>query len=227
MEPAKHTPGLENLPSFPRATEIPFPAFLNRYEGKSCTIVGRGPTEFDYARLGDTDDPVFFINDAICLENRARGDTFFFAHDPQLLPWLDGNIKSTAVLPIDGKMFRRSPGATFNHAGQIVFYHWREEKKEALLLMPREQIAQLKQLYTHTGTIHSVLHFIWFCGFKKVTFIGCDGITARGYDPRLANVSGSSASPTYPAILRAQKLLTMLFGLEAVYVRTPEENAER
>ena len=102
-------------------------------------------------------------------KNMPGGETFFFAHDPQLLGWLNGQIKSTAVLPIDGKLFRDLPDLKFDHAGNVVFYHWREEKKEELLLMARDQIAELKQLYTHTGTIHSVLHFIWFCGFKKVT----------------------------------------------------------
>jgi hypothetical protein len=195
-------------------------------------IVGRGPTEFDYEKLADSPDPVFFINDAVCLEKHARSETFFFAHDPHATAWLNGAITSTAVLPIDGKIFRPTPGITLEHAGNIVFYHWQEQNKEDLLLMNRDQIAQARQLYTHTGTIHSALHFIWFCGFKKVTFIGCDGITdtrhldpklqmGNGYDPRLANRSGSSPSPTYPAILGAQRLLTTLFGLEAVYVGTP------
>jgi hypothetical protein len=208
---------------FSKASEVPFAEFNGKYEGKSCTIVGRGPTTYDYALLGESTDPVFFINDAVCLEKYAIGDCFFFAHDPQLLGWLDGRLKSTAVLPIDGKLFLEPGDAHFDHAGNIVFYHWQEEKKEDLLRMTREQIAAAKQLYTHTGTIHSVLHFIWFCGFKKVSFIGCDGIiTGNGYDPRLENLSGSVASTTYPSIIFAQKLLTELFGFEAVYLGTPQ-----
>jgi hypothetical protein len=212
---------------------LDFSAFNNRYAGGSCTIVGRGPTEFDYTKLAELTEPVFFINDAVCLEKYVRSETYFFAHDSQLLVWLNGSSKSTAVLPIDGKVFRNTPGITLQHAGNIVFYHWREKNKEELLYLNRDQLAKIKQLYTHTGTIHSLLHFVWFCGFKQVKFIGCDCITdnrsldpkfhtADGYDPRLQNLTRSSASTTYPAIGRAQQLLTMLFGFEAVYLGTPK-----
>ena len=219
---------------FPQAAETDFCCFENKYAGQRCTIVGRGPTEFDYAALGDSQDPVFFINDAVSLENYAAGETFFFAHDPQALAWLNGAIQSTAVIPMDGKIFRNHPGAPLRHRGKIVFYHWIEENRERLLLMSRPQIAQLRQLYTHTGTIHSLLHFVWFCGFKRVQLIGCDGITdnrtldpkfhtADGYDPRLTNLSQSSAGPSYPAIFHAQQLLLQLFDFEAAYLGTPRQ----
>jgi hypothetical protein len=208
-------------PRFPRAIEIPFGTFNNKYQGQSCYVVGRGPTEFDYEKFAETSDPIFFINDAVSLEKYARSETYFFAHDPQLLPWLNGAIKSTAVLPIDGKVFREMPNITLQHAGNLVFYHWREENKEDLLSMTRDELAQIKQLYTHTGTIHSVLHFIWFCGFKQVKFIGCDGIMAVDYDPRLENLSRSQPIGNYRTIAKAQQLLTHLFGLEASYLGTP------
>ena len=219
-------------PVFPLASIIPFARFNQKYRGQSCTIVGRGPTDFDYRDLARSPDPVFFINDAVCLENHAAGETFFFAHDPQALAWLDGAIRSTAVLPLDGKIFRDSPGIRLHHPGGLVLYRWREKNKEDLLLLTRDQVADLGELYTHTGTIHSVLHFIWFCGFNRVRFIGCDGITdtsglpvkfqtSDGYDPRLKNLSQSKASPTYPTIFHVQQLLTNLFSLEAEYVGKP------
>ena len=66
--------------------------------------------------------------------------------------------------------------------------------------MTRDQLAASTQLYTNTGTIHSLLHFVWFCGFRRVTFVGCDGPGPgpAAYDPRLANRS-ASARPTTPA----------------------------
>jgi hypothetical protein len=207
-------------PRFPDAIEIPFPDFNGKYTGQSCYVIGRGKTGFDYEKLAAVSEPILFINDAVCLEKYARSETFFFAHDAQMLVWLNGSSRSTAVVPIDGKVFRQTPGITLHHAGKIVFYHWREQNKEELLGMTRQQIAAVKQLYTHTGTIHSVLHFIWFCGFSRVNFVGCDG--AGGYDPRLANLSRSSPNGNYGAIGRAQRLLTMLFGLEAVYLGNDE-----
>jgi hypothetical protein len=224
-------------PRFPLARGTDFAAFNNRYAGGSCHVIGRGPTEFDYQELANIDEPVFFINDAVCMEKFVRGESFFFAHDPHAQVWLTGQIKSTAVLPIDGKVFRETPGITLQHTGGIVFYHWREQKKEELLYMNRDQLAQAKQLFTHTGTIHSLLHFAWFCGFKKITFIGCDCITDTasleakfqtpdGYDPRLENRTRPAPGRTYAAIERAQTLLILLFGFEAIYRGTPHARSE-
>ena len=207
----------------PHADLLPFASFNNRYAGRGCHVVGRGPTTFDYAALAAVDEPVFFINDAVCLERHAAGETFFFAHDPQLLGWLDGTRRSTAVLPADVKLFRPPPPRPLGHAAPVVLYRWRTLPVDQVLRMTRDQLAASAQLYTHTGTIHSLLHFVWFCGFRRVTFVGCDG-PGRGpaaYDPRLDNRS-ASAPADYAGIVHVQRLLTALFGLEAVYRGTPE-----
>jgi hypothetical protein len=209
---------------FPFAQLIDFAAFNSRYAGRSCYVVGRGKTSFDYAQLGNTDDPVLFINDAVGMEKHVRGESFFFAHDPQLLGWLDGSIRSTAVLPIDGKLFRSSPGMQLQHSGQVVFYHWPGQNKEQLLTMPRDRLSQANQLYTHTGTIHSLLHFVWYCGFKRVRFVGCGGDSAGGYDPRLENRSESSVSSTYPMIRHVQELLCQLFEFEVEDIGTTNDD---
>jgi hypothetical protein len=206
---------------FPLARLVDFAAYNNRFAGRSCHVVGRGRTAFNYDRLGDSDDPVLFINDAVCLEKHVRGESFFFAHDPQLLSWLDGSIRSTAVLPIDGKLFRSSPKLQLQHRGQVIFYRWREQQREQLLTMTRDELAAVQALYTHTGTIHSLLHFAWFCGFKRVRFVGCDGEAATGYDPRLENRSASAVSSTYPMIRHVQGLLCQLFGFETEYLGGP------
>jgi hypothetical protein len=228
MDDAQRSFNTREGPRFSNAAEISFCDFDRKYDGQSCYIIGRGPTDFDYEKLVDVREPIFFINDAVSLEKYARSDTYFFAHDAQMLPWMNGAVRSTIVVPIDGKVFRQTPGIELQHTGNIVFYHWREEKKEELLTMTRAQIAEAKQLYTHTGTIHSVLHFIWFCGFKRVTFIGCDCIslperlqTVDGYDSRLANLSQSASSFNYMHIGKAQLLLLQLFGLESTYIGTP------
>lgn len=149
------------LPRFPLAEIIAFESFNNAFAGRACYVVGRGPTEFDYETLADVDQPIFFINDAVCLEKFARSETFFFAHDPQLLVWLDGKVKSTAVLPIDGKVFVDTPGIQLNHAGKVVFYHWRENQKEDLLHMDRDQLAQAA---SYTLTPELCIHYCISCG---------------------------------------------------------------
>lgn len=216
---------------FPSAANVPFASFKNKYAGGACYVVGRGPTLFNYEELGGVSEPIFFINDAVCLEKYARSETFFFAHDTKMLVWLNGAMRATAVLPIDGPI-AFDPLRDLKHAGGIVYYHWREEDRDDLLRMSRDEIAASKELYTHTGTIHSVIHFVWFCGFKRVVFVGCDGINridigrcavaaANGYDARLQNLSQTSPFWHYTTIRGVQDRMMGLLGLEAAYLGTP------
>jgi hypothetical protein len=219
-------------PHFPNALPLPFSSFNNKYSRGACYVVGRGRTTFDYARLADINDPIFFINDAVCMEKYARSETFFFAHDVHLRVWLDGSIKATAVLPTDGTILGDAPGVVLKHAGRIVYYRRGEKNRDALLRMSRDELAHSEELFVHTGTIHSLIHFIWYCGFRRATFVGCDGINpghvfsnAPGqpiYDPRLENRSNGAAGWNYGTIRRAQDLMLTLFAIDAVYIGTPE-----
>ncbi len=201
----------------PRAVSVPLGDFNNRYAGRSCCIVGRGKTSFDYEKLKEFTDPIFFINDAVGLEKLGRAETFFFAHDSQTAVWLnETGLKSTAVLPTNGDFFRLPAGTTLNHRGPVVYYRLRQTQREALLLLNREQIAQRGQLYTHSGTIHTALHFAWLCGLKRLELIGCDCI-GGGHDPRLENRSNSQPATQYHTIRKVQDLLLRLLGLQATY----------
>jgi hypothetical protein len=222
-------------PTSPRAKIIPFSEFNNAYPGAACHVIGRGVTEFQYEDLAYVDEPIFFINDAVCMEKFAKSPTFFFAHDAPLMTWLNGSIRSTAVLATNSDMFQKFPNIALRHAGPLVYYRWRERGKESLLQMTRAELAATGQLYHHSGTIHPLLHFAWYCGFKRVTLIGCDGIIRKnpllpiqppdapgGYDPRLGNRSRSTPAPwQYATIRRAQDLLAKLFNFETIYRGTP------
>jgi hypothetical protein len=216
----------------PRATQLPFESFSNKYAGRSCYVVGRGPTEFDYQRLADVTDPVFFINDAVCLEKYVSTETFFFAHDARMRIWLNGSIRATAVLPIDGKLMVDAHQDHLSHTGGVVFYYWREISRRVLLSATRDEIAALKILFLQSGTIHPLLHFAWYCGFSRVNFVGCDGINSRevlaetcnapdGYDSRLQNNSLTCPGWTYDSIRRTQDLLMHWYKMEALYLGTP------
>ena len=217
---------------FPGAAILPFAAFNNRYAGKTCHVIGRGPTDFSFPDLANIPDPIFFINDAVCLEKFARSETFFFAHDARMLVWLDGAIRATAVLPLDGKLFLKHPGTMLNHTGKLVFYRWRTGDAGPLLSLSRAQIAAGAELYRHCATIHSVIHFAWFCGFHRVRFIGCDGINdpgllggayhaPTGYNPRIENRSRTVPWWQYDAIRRIQDALCARLELQAEYIGTP------
>lgn len=231
------TPGLPSSryttqgPRFPNALRVPFGSFNNKHAGGSCYVIGRGPTTFNYDKLADVAEPVFFINDAVCLEKYTRSETFFFAHDAQMRVWLNGSLKSTAVLPIDGSVLRDVSDLVLQHAGPLVYYGLGKTTTE-LLQLSRHQLADREELYQLCGTIHSLLHFVWFCGFRRVVFIGCDGINVRvrtasagasadGYDRRLQNRSNTTSWWQYSRIRIVQDLLTTLFGFEAVYFGRP------
>ena len=59
---------------------------------------------------------------------------------------------------------------------------------EEILKLTRGELAGRRQLYIHSGTVHSVLHFVWFTGSTAVNLIGCDESRA-GHDSRLPNKS--------------------------------------
>lgn len=210
---------------------IPFSAFNNRYAGRECCVVGRGPTRFDYARLAQLDCPVFFINDAVSLEHHVRGESFFFAHDANQQVWLKRGLKSTAVLPLGGKFWGKFEGAPYVHRGSMVLYEWPHSNGAKILERTRDELALARELTTCTGTIHSLLHFLWFCGFTTVKFIGCDGINdcsqlsllaaPSGYDTRIANESESEPWWQYETIRTHQDRLCRRFALRAEYVGTP------
>ncbi len=222
-------PGGRSRGPLPHARVIPLADYNNRNAGQACHVIGKGVTNFDYERLAEVSEPIFFLNDAVCLEKYASGDSFFFAHDKQLLPWLDGSLRSTAVLPIDGKVFTNNT-MPLNHSAGVVYYHWREGRREKIIAMSRDELAREEILFTHSGTIHTAIHFIWYCGFTRITLIGCDGIPrtaesdarfAAGHDPRLENRSQVAAAWQYYTIRQAQDAIMKRLGLEAVYVGTP------
>ncbi len=115
----------------PHALTVPLEKFKNRYAGRPCHIVGRGVTDFDYRKLAEFVDPIFFINDAVGLERYARSETFFFAHDAQMAVWLnEPGLRSTAVLPTNGDFFRLPGGTMLNHRGPVVYYRLRQTQRE-------------------------------------------------------------------------------------------------
>lgn len=216
---------------FARNEFIPFDMFNSRYAGRACYIVGRGPTTFDYTQLGSVDDPVLFINDAVSLERHVRGESFFFAHDAPLEIWLTRGLKSTAVLPVGGKLWKKLDEAKFNHGGAISFYAWNTGCQIHPLNLTRDELARVQELSRHCGTIHSLLHFVWYCGFTRVNFIGCDGINdvwqlnalaaPTGYDSRIENLSATAPWFQYSEIRQVQDELCKRFGFQVKYLGTP------
>jgi hypothetical protein len=227
---------LARTAQFPRAAIVALAAYNHSYPAKTCYVVGRGPTEYCFEQLRTIQSPIFFINDAVCLEPFATSETFFFAHDASMLVWLDGSIRSTAVLPLDGKLFHEKPDAVLNHRGRLVFYRWQNDAIQPVLRLDRDRVAASAELYRHGATIHALLHFVWYCGFRKVVFIGCDGLNdpkilaascdaPTGYNSSLENRSETSPWWQYDAIRRIQDCLCGHLGLDTQYLGAPTVGA--
>jgi len=200
--------------------ERDFAEFNNRYAGQTCYVVGRGSTTYRYEDLRAVTEPVFFINDAVFLDRYVSAESFFMAHDRDPGRWLEMGIKSTPVLPEDGKIVSGRDDPLFaNFAGEVVFYKWQRMEGEKLIRLDRNEVAGKRELYRNTGTIHSLLHFVWYCGFKKIRFIGCDGSTCGStYDPRLPNLSQTRSWGQYESIRRVQDRLCRHFRFEVEYL---------
>lgn len=78
--------GLALAPRFPAARQAAFEDFSGRYEGRACYVIGRGSTRYDYERLRSVEGPIFFINDAVCLEKHAAGRNILFRPRPSIAP---------------------------------------------------------------------------------------------------------------------------------------------
>jgi hypothetical protein len=179
-------------PALPLAIGVPLRAYMNRYRGAGCTVVGRGVTMFDYRKLGVGIEPVFFINDAVCLERHVRPgvDTFFFAHGAKLMPWLSGDLplRSVPVLPVDGRVFRSTTSGIWFCGFQRVDLIGRD-----CIMLETAPGPHANEAMSQPG----------------------------GHDARLENRSNSWAAHEYQSIRQAQDLLVKLFGFEARYVGTP------
>ena len=221
--------------------ELRLADFCNKHAGKTASIVGRGPTRFDYRDLAEGDGPVMFVNDAVAMECHLRPDqsSYFFALDKSMAVWLP-KIRSIAVLPTNHtgrrgvKILQGPDDPALASAHNVILWKTRLIARSTLLQSSREEVARIGQLYRGIGTIYTPVHFAWLTGCPKIRFIGCDGINdlsilrehgneATGYDARLPNLSSSRPWWKYTKIRAGQEKACRLLGLEVEYVGSPVE----
>ena len=217
---------------------IPFADYRDRFAEKTAVVVGKGPTLYEFERLGTTGAATFFINDAVALETHLRAEqpSFLFAHDPGQTAWFARGIRTIPVLPRDGKIITGEHDSHLAPLPHAVFYTWRTRAQDVVLRQSKEELARTEELYTDCGTIHAALHFVWYCGFRSVRFVGCDGTSKdpravalgdehTGYDKRIENASQSQPWGAFIRIRREQDRLCKLFGFDAEYWGAPVERS--
>ena len=206
-------------------SELPFAHFCDKFSGQTGWVIGRGPTRFDYAALGQTDGPVFFINDAVSQEKWLAADrpAFFFAHDAAMACWLsDPGVRSIPVLivdqPLTGPVEDPRPGLIggpddprlANLPRSILYRKDGPLDRATLLNFDRQEIARSGQLHVGGATIHPLLHFAWYVGCAKLVLIGCDGLPETGYDARLENRSKSTQQNALAIRVQQEEILRRL-----------------
>src|SRR5208283_5301603 len=99
-------------------------------------------------------------------------------------------------------------------------------------LLTRAELAKQPTLAVKFGTATPIIHFLWFCGVRRVDFIGCDGINdkdyvrqltgGKDYDPRIEIHQPGKAGWNNTNIRACQDMMIELFGFEARYIGTPQ-----
>ncbi len=221
----------------------PFASFANRFTGQTCWDIGRGPTRFDYGQRRMAVDPVLFITVAVTLSDLLPSGLpcFWFAHDANQRVYLTPRLRPVAVLPEDapeGKVLCRPDDPILNEIPAYTLYPWGSPgEARACLDADRKALARLRLFHWHSGTIHSLLHFVWYLGCRGARLVGCDEINQRfvmyglntpangAYDVRRANRSGSISHWTYDVIRNHQEAMLGRLSLEADYVGMPRRRA--
>ncbi len=209
--------------------------YQDRYRGATGIVIGKGPTRFRYENLHSFTGPAFFINDAVQFENHAHNavERFFFAHDVAQACWLTRELQSVAVLPAasavssSGKPLLSVQTLPSLNAKRVAVYEWlpswRGDSNDAARLRSQEMITNTNALYYNTGTIHSVIHFAWWCGIRHLLFVGCSGFHRDGkfYDDRIDVKSGGQPIGVFGMIRKKQDWMCETLGVQQEHVNEP------
>jgi len=151
--------------------------YENLFENETPIIVGSGPTDFDYKDLDKLKNPILFINDSVFLGDKKG--RYFFTHHPDIERWL--SLKSTYIF---AETRNKKPYTEKRPEGPYVPIHLKSNqiRGHAGKFLAHERIPswtldkkymiEHNILFSHWGSITSLIHFIWFCGAKKAIGIG-------------------------------------------------------
>lgn len=205
--------------------EIPFASFKEKYAGGEATIVGKGPTLFDYELLAAMPGPVCFINDAVLLTkhlDKQQHGFLFFLDQHQAEHWLGAEFDVTMVVKEEHRQLAA------RQDNRCVFY---QHCEGTFPVATRSELARSPRLFLNKGTITPILHFLWYTGVRKINLIGCDGLNrptairemtgGKDYDPRIPEFLPGKCRWINNQIRASQDALIELFGFAAEYHGTP------
>jgi len=218
------------------------------FKGKNAVVVASGPTLFDYRDLSDFSCPVFLVNDAVRFEKYVN-ESFLVTHHPPY-PACGLVSKSLYLCPLvyfrnpDKFLdFERAWSETvwlksikdIKPEVKRLYYvptfgstpdDWYKNKSMDIKKFPnwcldKNEIIKQKSLFAHTGSITTLIHFMWFCGIQKATMIGCcpQYYKHHCHDERISKQSGRVGSSfDLEAIITNQLVFLEYFNIEADYL---------
>lgn len=210
-----------------RIPAMPLKLFRDTRVGARAIIVGSGPTEMDYRDLQKTGDPIFFLNDSIFLDV-PKQNHFFFTHHIEMNKYLD--TEATYLLNRKRWVPRwkllsdqtRKRTKPFIPIDMIWLGHIAETLPK--WSWNKDYICQKRCLVGNGGSITTLIHFLWFCGFNSILGVGIDpnSVTAD-HDARIVEVASQQRKIIGRCIGLKNILQNMLlyfdwFGMNADYV---------
>jgi hypothetical protein len=218
-------------------------SYKDIYKDREALVVASGPSKFPYEELGRFDCPIFFVNDAVRFEKFASSEErLFFTHHPT--KFIELVERSVFFYPLRyirlDRTFPCNEGK--EHAWKNVEYVFhdllvgcdhgdqaaiRSIEMEAFpsWCLDRDAVAEKNCLFAHTGSITSLIHFLWYAGIKKARMIGCCPRyqSLHYHDRRISKLSGRTGSAfDLKAIIENQAKFLRFFGIETEHLNDYE-----
>ena len=182
--------------------------FLDRYKGSTATIVGSGPTTFNYEDLALLEPPIIFVNDSVVMEKYVTQESHFVSWHTEMFKKKAENCKSYFW------------GRDCPHGTNYVLITTESLDAMKLLdvadkLLDREHAVKNKFLYMHCLSPSIGVHLAHLFGCKAVQFVGCHPSDRPFHDPR---INGKPFTGTQ--FVHRLKKWTELFGFDFNEART-------
>lgn len=184
----------------------PLKKYKDSFQGTTPVVIGSGPTKFDYRKLDNINDPILFLNDAVWLGDRE--DRFFFTHHTEVERWL--SVKSTYIFIEDRINSGGTKFAQTKPHGKYLPIKIEMDKRFPQVLgrildqnlpdwaLDKDKVLTRKTFCAHIGSISTLIHFLWFCGVKKILGIGINNTyTTLKHDPRIQKFYSKKEYPNY------------------------------
>jgi hypothetical protein len=199
--------------------------FRNKFT--EVVIFGSGPTKLDYeVELPKITEPIFFINDTHRMSHLCCSEhQYFFTHHISEFTRVD------PVTVFIQRMFSKSndyQGVLKATATPINSYISIDVQLDddvvsdrfldAFKLRDKDEIERKNRLLACFGSATTAIHFAWFSGCNKITFIGCNpDLDTFSYDPRIISDSGTKMLSSPSKVKENNRILPRMLGLNVVH----------